>query len=249
METNCIFDREKALLRTEMLLGEGTLKTLATKKVILFGIGGVGGHAAEALARSGVSSITIVDHDVVSLSNINRQAVATMKTIGRSKVSVMTERIMEINPECKVVPMDCFMLPDNIQMFHLNEYDYILDAIDTVSSKIQLAMIAEQENIPIISAMGAGNKLDPTRFEVTDIYKTSVCPLCKVMRRELKNRGVKHLEVVFSTEEPVTPAPMELVKENSRPAPGSCAFVPSVVGLIMAGVVVKKLIKNDVNER
>lgn len=242
METNCIFNRGDAYIRTEMLLGEGTLDILQKKKVILFGVGGVGGHAAEALARSGIGSLTLVDHDDISLSNLNRQMVATINTIGQSKVEVMKKRILEVNPECHVTTRKEFLLPENSEQFNLKEYDYILDAIDTVTAKIELACLSQRFNIPLISAMGAGNKLDPTRFEVTDIFKTSVCPLCKVMRRELKNRGIRHLEVVYSTEEPIKSLPLECAKEGTRPAPGSCSFVPSVVGLIMAGVVVKKLL-------
>lgn len=237
---NCI-SRKERLIRTEMLLGEGSVERLADKKVILFGIGGVGGHAAEAIARSGVGAITLVDHDEVAVSNINRQLVATMDTIGRRKVDVMKERIMAVNPECEVTVRAEFLLPENADSFHLEEYDYVVDAIDTISAKIDLAVRCEQGNIPLISAMGAGNKLDPTAFEVADIYQTSVCPLAKVMRRELKKRNVKHLQVVYSKEEAVAPLLLDTAKEGSRPAPGSCAFVPSVVGLIMAGVVIRGL--------
>lgn len=230
-------------IRTEMLLGKGSIERLSKASVLVFGIGGVGGHAIEALARSGVGKLTIVDHDVVTPSNLNRQLVATVKTIGMSKAQAMKERILEVAPECKVIVREEFYLPEQAHLFDLKEYDYVLDAIDTVSAKIDLAVRCEKLGVPLISAMGAGNKTDPTRFEITDIYKTSVCPLAKVMRRELKARGVKHLKVVYSKEEPVLPYNPESIKEGSRPSPGSCSFVPSVVGLIMAGETVRELCK------
>lgn len=231
----------QAFVRTEMLLGEGALDKLKTKKVIVFGIGGVGGHAAEALARSGIGYIGLVDHDIVNVSNINRQVVATTKTVGKKKIEVMKERILDINPECEVELFDSFYLPEKAEEFHLTQFDYIIDAIDTITAKIDLAVIAEQMGIGIISAMGAGNKLDPTRFEVADIYKTTVCPLAKVMRRELKKRRIKKLKVVYSKEIALEPAFPEEIKAGIRMAPGSCSFVPAVVGLIMAGVVTREL--------
>lgn len=228
-----------------MLLGEGEIRTLYDSRVILFGVGGVGGHAAEALARSGIGHITLVDNDTVSMSNLNRQAVARVSTVGRGKVEVMREMIADINPSCEVTALSRFLLPENVEAFRLQEYDYILDAVDTISAKICLAVKAQEYGIPMISAMGAGNKLDPTAFRVADIYKTNVCPLAKVMRRELKKRNVSHLKVVYSEEDVkrrTSDSPDEDVKQGSRPAPGSCAFVPGVVGLIMAGEAIRDLV-------
>lgn len=242
---------EEAFIRSKMLFGEDSIEWLSRKKVIVFGVGGVGGHAAEVLARSGIGEIHLLDHDEVSVTNINRQMVATTKTIGRKKVEVMRERILDINPECKVEIFDMFYLPteEEKDAFVLEGYDYIIDAIDTISAKIDLAVRAQQLGIGIISAMGAGNKVDPTKFEVSDIYKTSVCPLAKVMRRELKNRRIKKLKVVYSKEIPQKPGIIEAIKEGSRPAPGSCAFVPGVVGMIMAGEVVKDLLQKEKMDR
>ena len=242
---------EEAFIRSKMLFGEDSIEWLSRKKVIVFGVGGVGGHAAEVLARSGIGEIHLLDHDEVSVTNINRQMVATTKTIGRKKVDVMRERILDINPECKVEIFDMFYLPteEEKDAFVLEGYDYIIDAIDTISAKIDLAVRAQQLGIGIISAMGAGNKVDPTKFEVSDIYKTSVCPLAKVMRRELKNRRIKKLKVVYSKEIPRKPGIIEAIKEGSRPAPGSCAFVPGVVGMIMAGEVVKDLLQKEKMDR
>lgn len=233
----------EAFIRTAMLLGQQCVEQLKQKKVIIFGIGGVGGHCAEAITRSGVGHICLVDHDEVSVSNINRQIVATTKTIGLKKVDVMKERILEINPECNVTSMPLFYLPENASEFHLEQYDYIVDAIDTITAKIHLAVEAQLLNIQIISSMGAGNKLDPTQFQVANIYETSVCPLAKVMRKELKARNIKNLKVVYSKEEAMTPCFSEEIKEGKRIAPGSCSFVPSVVGLVMAGEVIKDLCK------
>lgn len=244
---SCTFDHGEAFRRTKILLGENEVDTLRDRKVILFGVGGVGGHAAEALARSGIGHITLVDNDDVAMSNLNRQAVARVSTIGRAKVEVMKDIIADINPECEVTAIRSFLLPENVGDFRLEDYDYILDAIDTISAKICLAVQAQEKDIPIISAMGAGNKLDPTAFRVADIYKTNVCPLAKVMRRELKKRNIKHLKVVYSEEEVKrrggTEPTEEIIKQGSRPAPGSCSFVPSVVGLIMAGEVIKDMTK------
>ena len=235
--------RKEAFIRSEMLFGEGATERLRDKKVIVFGIGGVGGHAAEAIARSGIGTIALVDHDTVSISNINRQAVAYIDTVGMAKVDVMKEMILRINPDCNVITHQEFLDAEHASEFSVSDYDYVVDAIDTITAKLYLAEYCEKNKIGIISAMGAGNKLDPTRFEVTDIYKTSVCPLAKVMRHELKKRGVEHLQVVYSKEEAKKPLPLNMIKQDKRIAPGSCSFIPSVVGLIMAGVVVRELVK------
>lgn len=246
--------------RTGLLLGEEAVDFLNTCRVAVFGVGGVGGFTVEALARSGIGTIDIIDNDKVCLSNINRQIIATHKTIGRDKVDVMKERILEINPNAVVNVHKCFFLPETRATFDFTQYDYVVDAVDTVTAKIELVMACEEANVPIISSMGAGNKLDPTAFEVADIYKTSVCPLAKVMRRELKKRGVKKLKVVYSKEEAITPKELSSVagaeeteKEDSRntkkrATPGSIAFVPSVAGLIIAGEVIKDLAENAGNE-
>lgn len=220
--------------RTKMLLGEKAVELLQTKKVIVFGIGGVGGYVVEALVRSGIKNFVLVDNDEVCESNLNRQIIATVDTIGKDKVDVMEERILSINPKAVVEKKKCFYLPENASEFDFLQYDYVVDAIDTVTAKIDIIVRAAEAKVPVISAMGAGNKLDPTRFEVADIYKTSVCPLAKVMRHELKKRGVKKCKVVYSKEEPVKSA-------NGERLPGSVAFVPSVAGLIIAGEVIKDL--------
>lgn len=233
--------------RTEILLGEKAMEKLAQARVAVFGIGGVGGHVVEALVRSGVGAIDIIDNDDVSLTNINRQIIATHKTIGRPKVEVMKERILDINPDCKVEVHQCFYLPENKDLFDFTKYSYVVDAVDTVAAKIQLVLEAEEKRVPIISSMGAGNKLNPAEFEVADIYKTSVCPLAKVMRKELKNRGIKKLKVVYSKEEPRKGAKantMETLSSGKRSVPGSTAFVPSVAGLIIASEVIKDLVKD-----
>lgn len=218
--------------RTEMLLGQEAIKRLQNATVAVFGIGGVGGFAAEALARSGVGALELVDHDTVSVSNLNRQIVALHSTIGKYKVDVMKERILDINPEVHVTVHRLFYLPETASQFDFSKYDYVVDCIDTVTGKLQLIEAAKSANVPVISSMGAGNKLNPAAFEVADIAKTSVCPLAKVMRRELKKRNIKNVKVVYSKEEPV---------ETKTRTPGSCAFVPSVAGLILAGEVVKEL--------
>ena len=226
--------------RTQLLLGEKALDLLADKRVAVFGVGGVGGYVVEALARSGIGSLDIVDNDTVALSNLNRQIIALSSTVGRYKVDVMADRIQDINPDCQVYVHKCFYLPGEAQEeFDFSAYDYVVDAIDTVSGKIGLVMQANESQVPIISSMGAGNKLNPTMFEVADLYKTSVDPLAKVMRRELKKRGIKKLKVVYSKEMPIA--------TNSGSLPGSCAFVPSAVGLIIASEVIKDLtgIRND----
>lgn len=224
--------------RTKLLLGEDAVELLQTKKVIIFGIGGVGGYVVEALVRSGVGSFVLVDNDEVCESNLNRQIIATINTIGKDKVDVMEERIRSINPKALVEKKKCFYLPENASEFDFSQYDYVVDAIDTVTGKIDIIVRAIEVGTPVISAMGAGNKLDPTRFEVTDIYKTSVCPLAKVMRHELKKRGVKKCKVVYSKEEPVK-------STNGERLPGSVAFVPSVAGLIIAGEVIKDLVVSE----
>ena len=228
--------------RTALLLGEEAVKSLSDCRVAVFGAGGVGGYTIEALARSGVGAIDIIDNDTISESNINRQIIATVDTIGQYKVDVAEKRVKSINPDIKVTTHKTFFLPENTNDFDFSLFDYIVDAIDTVSGKIELAVKGEDAGVPVISAMGAGNKLDPTAFEVTDIYKTTTCPLARVMRRELKKRGVEKLKVVYSTEEPVKHnAPAD--SESGKPVPGSVAFVPPVCGLIIAGEVIKDLIK------
>ncbi len=232
--------------RTELLLGEEKLNKLKNSTVAVFGVGGVGGYVAEALARSGVGHIVLVDNDVVSLTNINRQIIALHSTIGMPKTEVMASRIKNINPQAEVTVQNCFYLPETSGEFDFSKYDYVVDAIDTVSGKIQLVMQAQDCGTPIISSMGAGNKLDPTAFEVADIYKTSVCPLARVMRYELKKRGVKKLKVVYSKEKPLTPLENVECDETSKKAtPGSVAFVPSVAGLIIASEVVKDLCQDS----
>ena len=230
------------LLRTEMLLGRENVEKLKSKRVIVFGVGGVGGYTCEALARTGVGQIDLVDNDTVSLSNINRQIIAFHSTVGRYKVDVMKERIYDINPSITVNAYNTFFTPETSSQFDLSKYDYVVDAIDTVSGKIELVLLCDKAGTPIISSMGAGNKLDPCAFTVSDIYKTSVCPLARVMRTELKKRGIKKLKVVYSQEAPISREIGEMQKNGKRP-PASCAFIPSVVGLIVASEVIKDLIK------
>ena len=243
--------------RTQLLIGEEGINRLKGAKVAVFGIGGVGGYVCEALVRSGVGAFDLIDDDKVCLTNLNRQIIATRKTVGKYKVDVMKERILDINPDADVQVHKCFFLPENAADFPFEEYDYIVDAVDTVTAKISLVMKAKELNIPIISSMGAGNKLDASLFKVADIYQTKVCPLAKVMRRELKKRGVKKLKVVYSEEQPMTPIEDMAISCRSncicppgaahkcterRAIPGSVAFVPSVAGLIIVGEVVKDLI-------
>ena len=245
--------------RTELLLGKEAMDKLANSRVAVFGIGGVGGYVCEALVRTGVGAFDLIDDDKVCLTNLNRQIIATRKTVGQYKVDVMKERMLEINPKVDVRVHKCFFLPENAEEFPFEEYDYIVDAVDTVTAKISLVMKAQEMNIPIISSMGAGNKLDASKFQVADIYKTKVCPLAKVMRREFKKRGVKKLKVVYSEEQPTRPIEDMSVScrthcicppgakhkcTERRDIPGSVAFVPSVVGLIIAGEVVKDLSVN-----
>lgn len=227
--------------RTGLLLGQKAVEELGQKRVAVFGIGGVGGFVVEALVRSGIGSIDIIDKDTVSVTNINRQLIATHSTIGQSKVHVMKQRILDINPDCKVYVYDCFYLPDTAEQFEFEQYDYIVDAVDTVTAKIELVVQAQKAGVPIISSMGAGNKLDPARFEVTDISKTSVCPLARVMRRELKKRDIFHLKVIYSKEEPMTQKKQS--SDGSKSVlQGSVAFVPSVAGLMIAGEVIKDIV-------
>ncbi len=230
--------------RTQLLFGQEGMERLYAARVAVFGIGGVGGYAVEALARSGVGALDLIDDDRVCLTNINRQIIATRKTIGQYKVDAAEQRIQEINPKAAVHTYKTFYTPETAEQFDFTQYDYVIDAIDTVTGKIALVLQAQAADVPIISCMGAGNKLDPTALEVADIYKTSVCPLARVMRRELKKRGVKRLKVVYSKESPLTPEEdgQEAPEAGRRQVPGSTAFVPSVAGLIIAGEVVKDLI-------
>ena len=243
MIDNTTVDLREVFSRTEMLLGSEAMDRLSRARVAIFGVGGVGGYVAEALARSGVGSLELIDSDKVSQSNINRQIIATLDTVGRYKTEVMKERIMSINPTADVRLRNCFFLPENSEEFNFAEYDYVVDAVDTVTAKIALVMKANEAGVPIMSSMGAGNKLNPAMFEVADIYKTSVCPLAKVMRYELKKRGIKKLKVVYSKEMPIKQEPSQ---ENGRKiAPASIAFVPSVAGLIIASEVVKDIANNN----
>lgn len=226
--------------RAELLLGPDALDALRRSRVAVFGIGGVGSFAVEALARCGVGHLALVDDDLVCLTNLNRQLPALHSTVGRPKVEVMAERVRDINPGAVVETFKAFYLPENADAFDLSRFDYVLDAVDTVQAKVELAVRARQAGVPIVSCMGAGNKLDPTRFEVADLFATSVCPLCKVMRKELKRRGVDSLKVVYSREEPLRPAGEP--DGARRRTPGSVAFVPSVAGLILAGEAVRDLV-------
>lgn len=242
--------------RTQLLLGEEAMDRLKRSRVAVFGVGGVGGYVCEALVRSGVGAFDLIDDDKVCLTNLNRQIIATRKTVGQYKVDVMKNRMLEINPDVDVRLYKCFFLPENATDFPFEEYDYIVDAVDTVTAKIELIMRAKASNVPIISAMGAGNKLDPGRFKIADIYDTSVCPLARVMRRELKKRNVRSLKVVYSDEQPIRPIEDMSIScrthcicppgaehkcTERRDIPGSTAFVPAVAGLIIAGEIVKDL--------
>lgn len=242
--------------RTELLLGEEAMEKLKTSRVAVFGIGGVGGYVCEALVRSGLGNFDLIDDDKVCLTNINRQIIATRKTVGKYKVDVMEERMKDINPDVNVTVHKCFFLPENAAEFDFESYDYVVDAVDTVTAKLELVMKCKEKDVPIISSMGAGNKLDASAFRVADIYDTKVCPLAKVMRRELKKRGVDRLKVVYSEEKPISPIDDMAISCRSncisspdaahkcterRAIPGSVAFVPSVAGLIIAGEVVKDL--------
>ena len=227
--------------RTELLIGKEALERLKKSKVAVFGIGGVGSFAAEALARAGIGKFVLVDKDVVEITNLNRQLIATRKTLGRPKAEIMKERILDINPEAEVTVYQAFYLPETASELIQDDYDYIVDAVDTVTAKIDLVVQAKKRGIPIISSMGAGNKLDPTRFRVADIYSTLVDPLAKVMRRELRSRGIESLKVVYSDEPPIKPMESE-EKTARRHVPGSISFVPPVAGMIIAGEVVKDII-------
>lgn len=244
--------------RTELLLGKEGMERLKNARVAVFGVGGVGGYVCEALVRSGVGAFDLIDDDKVCLTNINRQIIATRSTVGKYKVDVMKERMLDINPDVKVQTYKCFFLPENADDFPFAEYDYVVDAVDTVTAKIELVMKCQSMGVPIISSMGAGNKLDASAFQVADIYKTKMCPLAKVMRRELKKRGIKKLKVVYSEEKPTRPIEDMAIScrthcicppgaahkcTERRDIPGSVAFVPSVAGLIAAGEVVKDLVK------
>lgn len=222
--------------RTERLIGEDALRKLQNSNIIIFGLGGVGSCTAEALARSGIGKMTVVDKDTVDITNINRQLYALHSTVGKPKAEVARERILDINPKCEITAIQKMYLPENSEDFVLSQYDYIIDAIDNVTAKIDLAVKAEQLGIPIISSMGTGNKLDPTAFKVSDIYKTSVCPLCRVMRTQLKKRGVKKLKVVYSEEMP---------KTDGERTPASISFVPPAAGLIIAGEVIRDIIQKE----
>lgn len=226
--------------RTGLLLGEEAMERIGSSRVAVFGVGGVGGFTIEALARCGIGRLDIIDNDTVAQTNLNRQIIALSSTIGKYKVDVMKDRILDINQYAEVNCFRSFYLPENADEFNFSKYDYIVDAIDTITAKIDLAVRAQKEQIPIISCMGAGNKLDPTKFEVTDIYKTSVCPLAKVMRKELKKRGVGKLKVVYSKEKAIKPLESREIT-NKRTVPGSISFVPSVAGLIIAGEVIKDI--------
>ena len=231
--------------RTQLLLGEAAMEKLYRARVAVFGIGGVGGYTVEALARCGVGALDLIDSDTVSISNINRQILATHSTVGRLKVDVAKARVLDINPNCVVRTYPCFYLPDTADQFDFTQYDYIVDCIDTVTGKLQLVERAAEAGTPIICSMGTGNKLDPSAFQVADISKTSMCPLARIMRKELKKRGISHLKVVYSQEEALTPvgAEEEMKLLGKRQIPGSTAFVPGAAGLILAGEVIKDLIK------
>lgn len=241
--------------RTELLLGDKAMEKLSASHVAVFGVGGVGGYVVEALARSGVGAFTIVDNDTVCLSNLNRQIIATHDTIGKYKVDVMKERILSVNPEAEVNVHKCFFLPENAGDFDFSQYSYVVDAIDTVTAKIELVLRSQSAGVPILSSMGTGNKLDPTKLTIGDIYETSVCPLARVMRRELRKRQVKKLKVLYSTEEPRVPgagtaeenadAAGKEVKTGRRSIPGSTAFVPPTAGLIIASEVVRELTEKN----
>ena len=235
---------ENQFSRTELLIGSEKLNTLKNAHVAVFGVGGVGGYCVEALARVGVGKLTLVDNDKVSVSNINRQIIATYSSVGKQKTEALKERILDINPKASVFCINSFYLPENADEIDLSVFDYVVDAVDTVSAKIELAKRCFELNVPIISSMGTGNKLNPLLFEVSDIYDTSVCPLARVMRRELKARNISSLKVVYSKEEPIKPdRENALLGENNKPIPGSISFCPSVSGLILASEVIKDLIR------
>lgn len=244
---------DKRLERTELLLGSENIEKLKRSRVAVFGVGGVGGYVVEALARCGIGTLDLIDNDEVAESNLNRQIIATVSTIGRPKVEAARDRIRDINPDCQVNIHQVFFLPETADDFEFSEYDYVVDAIDTVTGKLMLVERAKAAGTPIICSMGAGNKLDPTAFQVADIYRTKVCPLAKVMRRELKKRGIDSLKVVYSEEKPLVPGGMGSAELPASPpgrrqTPGSVSFVPSVAGLIIAGEVVKDLCRITAEE-
>jgi len=231
--------------RTRLLLGAEAMEKLKNARVAVFGLGGVGGYVVEALARCGVGALELVDHDTISITNINRQLLATRSTVGMSKVRAAKERVQDIDPNIRVTEREMFFGPDTAEQFDFSGYSYVVDAIDTVTGKLALVQAAQAAGVPVISSMGTGNKLDPTKFRIADISKTSVCPLARIMRKECAKRGIKKLKVLYSTEDPITPSevPQEELPEGRRALPGSVSFVPSVAGLIIAGEVVKDLVK------
>lgn len=234
----------ETFIRTEMLIGTEGMERLKSARIAIFGIGGVGGYTAEALARSGVGALDLIDNDTVSESNLNRQIIALRSNIGQYKTDIAKARINDINSDCKVTAHNLFFMPDTADSIDFSQFDYVVDAIDTITGKIEIIMRAKAAGVPVISSMGAGNKLDPTAFEVADIYKTSVCPLARVMRREMKKRGVDSLKVVYSREKTISPKISGITQPSGKAVAGSCAFVPSVAGLIIASEVVKDLVKN-----
>ena len=231
--------------RTALLLGSDAMEKLKNAKVAVFGLGGVGGYVVEALARSGVGALELVDHDTISITNINRQILATHSTVGQSKAEAAKNRVLDIDPNIQVTVRECFFGPDTADSFDFSSYSYVVDAIDTVTGKLALVQAAKAAGVPILCSMGTGNKLDPTKFQIADITKTTVCPLARIMRKECAKRGIKHLKVLFSTEDPLSPDPelasLEELPEGRRALPGSVAFVPSVAGLIIAGEVIRDL--------
>ena len=237
--------------RTALLLGSEGMQKLKNARVAVFGLGGVGGYVVEALARSGIGALELVDHDIINITNINRQILATTKTVGKSKALAAKERVLEIDPDISVTSREHFFHPDTAGTFDFSGYSYVVDAIDTVTGKLALVTAAQAAGVPIISCMGTGNKLDPTRFQIADISKTSVCPLARIMRKECAKRGIRHLKVLYSTEDPIPSDPTALsdeeLPEGRRALPGSVAFVPSVAGLIIAGEVIKDLLGSELN--
>ena len=231
--------------RTQMLFGKNSIKKLAASRVAVFGIGGVGGHVVEALVRSGIGTVDVIDNDVVHNSNLNRQIIALHSTIGRPKTDVLKKRMEDINPDVRIIAHNCFFTPETAGQFDFSVYDYVADCIDTVTGKIELVMRCKEANTPIISSMGTGNKLNPADLEVSDIYKTSVCPLARVMRNELKKRKVKNLKVVYSKEIPIIPEEVLEDKDSKKRIVGSNAFVPATAGLIIASEIIKDIMKNE----
>lgn len=234
--------------RTQLLLGEKAMNRLASSRIAIFGIGGVGGYVVEALARSGVGALDLVDNDTVSLTNLNRQIIALHSTLGQFKVDVARDRILDISPSCRVQTYRTFFLPETASLFDFAQYDYVVDAVDTVKAKLELVLSAKEAGVPIISCMGAGNKLNPSAFRIDDIYSTSVCPLARVMRSECRKHGIDHLKVLYSTEPPITPfvSGDEQPPDGKRSIPGSTAFVPSVAGLMIAADVISDLISQEI---